>query len=342
MVNWFRRDFISGLGLATAGAVLTPIISKASNSKDLEAKILPLFTNLSGKSTLKIHAVSQSESINVSLNSNIPLFCGSSFKVYVLTVFLRQMEEGKVSFDDVLMVNDQVRVLSSPVFGGLSGKTTALIALEAMMMHSDNTATDLIMSLVTPQAVRDFIAEIGLKQTLIPNSISVMFSYLLGAKNGEDWGWEKINQEMNNSNLQTRSILPQEQSAIAEGANMTIASSDDFVDFYTLALQGKFFQKEDTLRDFKRILRLPDILDRFIPSGAIGYVKGGSIDLQPQYALCLAGGVRFSADTWAYYSFMINWDDATGKQMPTISNNFLNSVKNSLKFIQDAIDNRKL
>jgi len=86
-------------------------------------------------------------------------------------------------------------VLSSPVFGGVSGKTTALIALEAMMMHSDNTATDLIMAYVTPLAVREFIAEIDLTNTLIPDSISVMFSYLLGAKNGEDWGWEKINQE---------------------------------------------------------------------------------------------------------------------------------------------------
>jgi len=66
-----------------------------------------------------------------------------------------------------------------------------------------------------PLAVREFIAEIDLTNTLIPDSISVMFSYLLGAKNGEDWGWEKINQEMNSPNLPTRSIINQEQSAIA-------------------------------------------------------------------------------------------------------------------------------
>ncbi|WP_330205183.1 serine hydrolase [Cyanobacterium sp. DS4] len=331
MVKWFRRDFISILTLASAGTFFTPMISKAINSDDLEAKILPLFTNLPGKSTMKIKAVSQGNSMDVSLNSDIPLFCGSSFKVFVLTVFLRQMEEGKVNFDEELVINDDVRVLSSPVFGGLSGKTTALIALEAMMMHSDNTATDLIMTYVTPQAVREFITEIGLTNTLIPDSISVMFSYLLGAKNGEDWGWEKINQEMNNPNLPTRSIMNQEQSSIA--------SSTDFVSFYSRALQGEFFKQEETLTEFKRILRLPAVLDKFIPSGAIGYVKGGSIDLKPQYALCLAGGVNFCRDTWAYYSFMINWEDSTGKKTADISNDFLNSVKASLKIIENAIYN---
>ncbi|AFZ52303.1 serine hydrolase [Cyanobacterium aponinum] len=339
MVKWFRRDFLSILTLASAGTFFTPMISKAINSDDLEAKIFPLFTNLPGKSTMKIKAVSQGNSMDVSLNSDIPLFCGSSFKVFVLTVFLRQMEEGKVNFEEELVINDEMRVLSSPVFGGVSGKTTALIALEAMMMHSDNTATDLIMAYVTPQAVREFIAEIGLANTLIPDSISVMFSYLLGAKNGEDWGWEKINQEMNSPNLPARSIINQEQSSITEGAATPSASSTDFVNFYSRALQGEFFKQEETLTEFKRILRLPAILDKFIPSGAIGYVKGGSIDLQPQYALCLAGGVNFSADTWAYYSFMINWEDSTGKETANISSNFLNSVKASLKIIENAIYN---
>lgn len=331
MVKWFRRDFISLLTVASVGTFLTPKITKAFNSEDVEKNIFSLFTDLPSNSTVKIKTLSEGKSIDVSLNSDTPLFCGSSFKVFVLTVFLRQMEKGKVTFNDELVVNDNVRVLSSPVFEKLSGKTNALIALEAMIMHSDNTATDLIMAYVTPQAVREFIAEIGLKNTLIPDSISVMFSYLLGAKSGEDWGWEKINQAMNDPNLQTRSMMNDQQSAIA--------SSADFVDFYSRALQGEFFEKEETLREFKRILRLPAVLDRFIPSGAIGYVKGGSIDLQPQYALCLAGGVNFSADKWAYYSFMINWDDATGTKNATISADFLKAVKESLKIIENAIYN---
>lgn len=195
------------------------------------------------------------------------------------------MEEGKVNFDEELVINDDVRVLSSPVFGGVSGKTTALIALEAMMMHSDNTATDLIMAYVTPQAVREFIAEIGLTNTLIPDSISVMFSYVLGAKNGEDWGWEKINQEMNSPNLPARSIINQEQSSIA--------SSTDFVNFYSRALQGEFFKQEETLTEFKRILRLPAILDKFIPSEAIGYVKGEASIYNPNTLYVWQGELIF-------------------------------------------------
>jgi beta-lactamase class A len=77
------------------------------------------------------------------LNPSQPLFCGSSFKVYVLAEFLRQLESGKVSLQEQLPVNDSVRFLSSLVLENVSGTIPASVALEAMIMHSDNTATDM-------------------------------------------------------------------------------------------------------------------------------------------------------------------------------------------------------
>ncbi|BAQ64847.1 serine hydrolase [Geminocystis sp. NIES-3709] len=323
-----RRYFAQILGISGLATTFYPLATKAvNNSQDLQTKIINLFSSLPGQKAMEVLAIKNNTSWKVSLNPEMSLFCGSSFKVYVLTEFLRQMEAGKVTFTDKLSIDDNVRTLSSPVFEELSGKTTALIALEAMMMHSDNTATDMILHHINPEKVRQLIEEIGLKNTIIPDSTRIFFSYLLGADNNIDLGWQKISQEINNLKNPTRNIINNRQTMMS--------SPQDFVNFYAEALQGKFFQKSETLTEFKRILSLPNIINKFIPEGALGYVKGGSISFTPQYALSIAGGVRFSENHWAYYSFLINWDDSTDKLEPEIANSFLKSISQTMTLVMN-------
>ena len=85
------------------------------------------------------------------------------------------------------------------------------------------------------------------------------------------------------------------------------------------------------------MLTLPSILWDFIPPGAFGYVKGGSIDWPPQYALCVTGGVSFSADCWTYYTYLINWDEPHGKQTALVANQFLAAVKTSLELVRSTV-----
>jgi beta-lactamase class A len=330
LVSLPRRQFTQFLTAASIATLISPVSRQAmAKQSDIDSQILDLFQSLPGKTAVKLKTVNQNQVWDVSLAPELPLFCGSAFKVYVLTVFLRQMEQGKVSLTDVLRVDDQVRVLSSPVFETLTGETTALIALEAMIMHSDNTATDLILAQITPQAVREFIQSIGLKQTFIPDSINTMLSYLLGAKSGQDWGWAKIKAMADKNAPTSRPIINNQQT-------MT-ASAQDFVTFYEQALQGAFFTEAKTLNTFKRMLTLPSILWDFIPPGAFGYVKGGSIDWPPQYALCVAGGVSFRADCWTYYTYLINWDEPHSKQTALVANQFLAAVKTSLELVRSTV-----
>lgn len=350
-----RRDFASLLMGTSLGTIVTSLATGAHPSpanarqdlaknnqpgasltaalpEDLTEKIVALFQDLPGKTALKLHTVSGQGGWEITDNAQQALFCGSAFKVYVLTVFLRQMEAGLVSLNDPLTVDDRVRALSSAVFGDLTGQTTALIALEAMIMHSDNTATDLILALVTPQAVRRFIADIGLTQTAIPDSINVMLSYLLGAEDGEDWGWDKINQMQAKSTLNDRQIINDQQT-------MT-ASAEDFVNFYRRALRGEFFSQATTLGTFKRILALPRILGEFVPPWAWGYGKGGSLDWNQQQALCLAGGIHFSPSQWTFYSFLINWDNGNAEQNQAVARQFLAAVQASLQLTQNLLTDR--
>jgi beta-lactamase class A len=65
-------------------------------------------------------------------------------------------------------------------------------ALEAMILHSDNTGTDMSIKLVGPDNVRGFIASAGLTNTLIPDSTRVFFGYLLGAPDYKTFTWDDL------------------------------------------------------------------------------------------------------------------------------------------------------
>ena len=58
-----------------------------------------------------------------------------------------------------------------------------------MIMHSDNTGTDMSIKQAEPEKVREFVASAGLKNTMIPESTRAFFGYLLGAKDYKSFSW---------------------------------------------------------------------------------------------------------------------------------------------------------
>jgi beta-lactamase class A len=87
---------------------------------------------------------------------------------------------------------------------------------------------------------------------------------------------------------------------------ITMASTpDDLVSFFSRALQGEFFQYEETLGVFRAILSTADAIARTMPLGVSAFGKGGSFDLNQEYALSFAGGV-YVPDRWVYFSLIIN------------------------------------
>ena len=118
------------------------------------------------------------------------LYVGSAVKTFINLRFLQDVEAGRLSENTQEVVDDGVRSLASPVFGHLTGTTTARSVLEAMIAHSDNTATDIALKRVGPDRVRAFIASADFKSIKIPGSTRLLFSYLAGAPFGVDFGWK--------------------------------------------------------------------------------------------------------------------------------------------------------
>src|SRR5215203_828792 len=74
------------------------------------------------------------------------LFVGSAVKTFILAQYLREVEAGRLNENQQMAIDDTVRSLSSPVFLNLTGTTPARSVLEAMIAHSDNTATDVALA----------------------------------------------------------------------------------------------------------------------------------------------------------------------------------------------------
>jgi beta-lactamase class A len=198
-----------------------------------------------------------------------------------------------------MAIDDSVRSLSSPVFLDLTGTTPAVSVLEAMIAHSDNTATDVAMGAVGAGRVRALIAEAGLKQTQVPDSTRRLFSYLAGAAEGMDAGWAGIQKLVESpKGIGSRPALNDRQ---------TMASSaEDLVSWYRRSLAGAFFRKPGTLVEFKRIQAMADALVLVVPPDTLAYGKGGSIDWQGFHCFCLAGQMIVGKAPITF-CFTINW-----------------------------------
>ena len=262
---------------------------------------------------------------------NKQLFVGSAVKTFILAQFLRDVEASRngLSANTLCTVSDVLRSPGSPVFLGLAGKTPFRSALEAMITHSDNTATDIALLQAEPARVRALIAGAGLLQTSIPDSTRKLFSYLSGASSGVDLGWDGLQRLANGETLgltARTNVINQEQSMLSSAADM--------VSWYRQSLGGKFFQKPATLTEYKRIHAMADAIARAVPPGIAAFGKGGSVDWEGFHCLCFPGQMVMGSAT-ATFCFTLNWTgNVEGNQR---SESFIDAVRHVLNEVSKAM-----
>jgi beta-lactamase class A len=331
-----RRKFLAGAA-GTAAAIGIAPLSQTALAQQKEAlspqAILDLFKSMPGDVGFKIHApaTNSKPEFLVASNSTKQMFVGSAIKTFILCETLRQADTPKVVQTlktQQLSLDASVWSLDSATFNppNLIGKVSQRTALEAMIMHSDNTGTDMCLKYAGPDKVRAFIASAGLKSTMIPESTRVFFGYLLGAKDYKNFTWEQIGAAANQSMVNP----PMNQV-------QTLASSaDDFVSYYSRALQGEFFQNKETLKEFRRILSLGDAIWLVpLPLGVSSFVKGGSIDVAGFHALCVPGAMLFD-NRWVYFCLTLNWRAAAETDPATVGL-FAAACSRALAMVKDGL-----
>jgi beta-lactamase class A len=95
--------------------------------------------------------------------SDEPAPIGSIFKLYVLAAVADAVAAGTMTWDEPLVVTDEVRSLPSGELQDLPDGTevTARQAAEKMISISDNTATDMLMARVGRDAVEAAVVDLG-------------------------------------------------------------------------------------------------------------------------------------------------------------------------------------
>jgi beta-lactamase class A len=328
-----RRVFLGEAAAAIGAASMAlPAVGQAKPVASAET-ILGLFKALPGDLAIKIYAPASGGKAELLVESNPAraMFVGSAVKSFILCEALRQVDSAGVVQTlkaQSLALDASVWSFDSATFNppNLIGKVSERTALEAMILHSDNTGTDMCLKHVGPDKVREFIASAELKSVMIPESTRSLFGYMLGNKDYKNFSWEALGAAANS---------PIVNSPMNDVQSMK-CSADDFVSYYTRALQGKFFQNTETLNEFRRILAMSDAIWLLpLPLGVTAFCKGGSIDVSGFHAVC-APGAMFFDDRWVYFCLTINWyakaesDPETVKAFAAAGSRALTLVKEAL------------
>ena len=92
----------------------------------------------------------------------------STIKLPIMAETFRQVAEGKLKWTDELIVTKEKKTGGSGILGEFSdnSKIDLKTAVHLMIVLSDNTATNLVLEKVTSDAVNDYMAKLGLIDTL--------------------------------------------------------------------------------------------------------------------------------------------------------------------------------
>jgi beta-lactamase class A len=305
-------------GAAACGLVSPPARAAETTERrqgGLPARIRAHFRGLPGTRAMKIWApaTASGPELRIAENAGEQLFIGSAIKAFVLCERLRQLDSEDVASRIVanqLALDESVWSADSASFNPphLTGKVSERSAMEAMILHSDNTATDMVLKATGPDRVRAFLAEAGLRNSLIPDSTRSFFGYLLGVPDYRSFTWAEL-LAAEDKPIVNAPLNPEQSLA---------SSAEDLVAFYAASVQGGFFQHAATLQQYRNVLSLGDVIHRVLPLGGSAFAKGGSIDVRGYHALCAPGAV-FLAGRWLYFAFILNWYSAAETDPATVA-----------------------
>ena len=283
-------------GLSNAAAAQTTTDGGDAN---LDRSGFRQFMALPGKKSYLVEVSPPGTPWRMQHLAHAQMFIGSAVKTFILATFLRFAEQGRLHESDQLTIDDGIRSLDSPIFEKLSGTASARTVLEAMISHSDNTATDAALALVGVRNVRRFIATAGLTATVIPESTRILLSYLAGAPPGVDEGWEGMEK------IAAGHFFGPPRQPINDRETM-LSTAAELVSYYRRVLKGRFFDQPDTLTEFQRIQATADAIARVVPPDIKAYAKGGSIDWQDFHAICVPGQMIVDSIP-VTFCFTVNW-----------------------------------
>ena len=157
---------ITKLSLFLVAAFLFIVWPVSAQKTATDQKIDAAIAGFKGK--VWIYAKNLDTGKDYALRADEPVRTASTIKLAVMATVFQQVAQGKVKWDDELILTKDKKKGGSGILFEFSDNTKLDLrsALHLMIVVSDNSATNLVLDKVTSDSVNDFMGTLGLKQTL--------------------------------------------------------------------------------------------------------------------------------------------------------------------------------
>ena len=143
----------------------TPTALPIVQPQTLDDKIQNETKNFSGK--VWIYAKNLDTGKDYALRADEQVRTASTIKLPIMAEVFRQISQGKIKWADEIILTKEKKQGGSGILHEFSDNTKIDLktAVNLMIVVSDNTATNLVLDVVTADSVNDFMDALGLRQT---------------------------------------------------------------------------------------------------------------------------------------------------------------------------------
>ena len=147
------------------------ILVGSIQAQSLDDQVKPLVGSFKGKVSLFAKNLDTGETY--ALNADERMRTASTIKIAVMIEAFARVNEGKAKWTDEVVLTKEKKVSGSGILGELSDglKLTLRDAVNLMMILSDNTATNLVLDVLTTDAVNARMESLGFKQIKINRKV---------------------------------------------------------------------------------------------------------------------------------------------------------------------------
>lgn len=147
------------------------ILAGAVAAQSLDEQVKPLAASFKGK--VSLFAKNLDTGQTYALNADERVRTASTIKIAVMIEAFARVAEGKAKWTDEVVLTKEKKVSGSGILGELSDglKLTLRDAVNLMMILSDNTATNLVLDVLTTDAVNARMESLGFKQIKINRKV---------------------------------------------------------------------------------------------------------------------------------------------------------------------------
>ena len=151
--------------------VVLLLLSISAPAQSLDDQVKNLVTSFKGKVNLFAKNLDTGETY--ALNPDERVRTASTIKIAVMIEAFARVAEGKAKWTDEVLLTKEKKVSGSGILGELSDglRLTLRDAVNLMMILSDNTATNLVLDVLTTDAVNARMESLGFKQIKIMRKV---------------------------------------------------------------------------------------------------------------------------------------------------------------------------